>query len=249
MEYLVPIAIVVIVVALFFVLRRRPTVVQPPTSASTPSAGGSTSPRKGDDPMQQILSQLNMDVPSDGKAHVQVLKGKEGIGWTVTRRTKGISLSSADLAGLEGTGNTEQLARQLLAKLAPGSIPSNAPPEAQLQYPGSSPVLDSFDINRTTATSAESRDVYKTTLATEADSAQVLAWYRDWLLGHGWQPAPSVGTSAGSSQEYVRTSEHFRLAVADQAALAPVLAVPIPAGTKTLYEVEYSNTSTQATAP
>jgi hypothetical protein len=249
MEYLVPIAIVVIVVALFFVLRRRPTVVQPPTSASTPSAGGSTSPRKGDDPMQQILSQLNMDIPSDGKAHVQVLKGKEGIGWTVTRRTKGISLSSADLAGLEGVGNTEQLARQLLAKLAPGSIPSNAPPEAQLQYPGSSPVLDSFDINRTTATSAESRDVYKTTLATEADSAQVVAWYRDWLLGHGWQPTPSAGTSADSSQEYVRTSEHFRLAVADPAALAPVLAVPIPAGTKTLYEVEYSNTSTQATAP
>jgi hypothetical protein len=240
---------VVIVVALFFVLRRRPTVVQPPTSASTPSAGGSTSPRKGDDPMQQILSQLNMDIPSDGKAHVQVLKGKEGIGWTVTRRTKGISLSSADLAGLEGVGNTEQLARQLLAKLAPGSIPSNAPPEAQLQYPGSSPVLDSFDINRTTATSAESRDVYKTTLATEADSAQVVAWYRDWLLGHGWQPTPSAGTSADSSQEYVRTSEHFRLAVADPAALAPVLAVPIPAGTKTLYEVEYSNTSTQATAP
>jgi hypothetical protein len=249
MEYLVPIAIVVIVVALFFVLRRRPTVVQPPTSASTPSAGGSTSPRKGDDPMQQILSQLNMDIPSDGKAHVQVLKGKEGIGWTVTRRTKGISLSSADLAGLEGVGNTEQLARQLLAKLAPGSVPSNAPPEAQLQYPGSSPVLDSFDINRTTATSAESRDVYKTTLATEADSAQVVAWYRDWLLGHGWQPTPSAGTSADSSQEYVRTSEHFRLAVADPAALAPVLAVPIPAGTKTLYEVEYSNTSTQATAP
>jgi hypothetical protein len=199
--------------------------------------------------MQQILSQLNMDIPSDGKAHVQVLKGKEGIGWTVTRRTKGISLSSADLAGLEGVGNTEQLARQLLAKLAPGSVPSNAPPEAQLQYPGSSPVLDSFDINRTTATSAESRDVYKTTLATEADSAQVVAWYRDWLLGHGWQPTPSAGTSADSSQEYVRTSEHFRLAVADPAALAPVLAVPIPAGTKTLYEVEYSNTSTQATAP
>jgi hypothetical protein len=242
--------VVAIVIGLLFVLfRRRPTVVQPPTSANTPSTAGSTSARKGDDPMQQILSQLNMDVPSDGKAHVQVLKSKEGIGWTVTRKMKGISLSSADLAGLEGTGNTEQLARQLLAKLAPGSVPSNAPPEAQLQYPGSSPVLDSFDINRTTANSAGARDVYKTTLATEAESAQVLAWYREWLLGHGWQPSPSAGTSTDASQEFGRGSEHFRLAVADPATVTSILAVPVPVGTKTIYEVEYSNSSAQATAP
>jgi hypothetical protein len=247
-EYLVPIVVVAIVVGLLFVLlRRRPTVVQPPTSANAPTTGGSTSARKNDDAMQQILTQLNIDVPSDGKAHVQILKGKEGIGWTVTRRMKGTSLSSADLAGLEGAGNTEQLARQLLAKLAPGSVPSNAPPEAELHYPGSSPVLNSFDINRTTGTSAESRDVYKTTLATEAESAEVLTWYRDWLLSHGWQPTPSTGTTTDSSQAYARGSEHFRLAVADPAALAPVLAVPIPAGTQTVYEVEYSNSSTQAT--
>jgi hypothetical protein len=247
MEYLVPIAVVVIVVALFFVLRRRPSVVEPPTNANAPTTGAPRSAPKSDDPMQQILSQLNMDVPSDGKGHVQVLKGKEGIGWTVTRRMKGISLSSADLAGLEGSGNTEQIARQLLAKLAPGSVPRNAPSEAQLQYPGSSPVLDSFDINRTTATSAESRDVYKTTLATEAESAAVLAWYRDWLLGHGWQFTPSSGTSPDSSQEYARASEHFRVAVADPAMVAPILAMPIPAGTKTIYEVEYSNSSSQST--
>ena len=218
MEYLVPVVVVAIVVGLLFVLlRRRPTVVQPPTNANA-APTGSTSAGNSDDTMQQILSQLNMDVPSDGKAHVQILKGgKEGIGWTVTRKMKGISLSSADLAGLEGTGSTEQLARQLLAKLAPGSVPSNAPAEAQLHYPGSSPVLDSFDINRTTANSAESRDVYKTTLATEAESAQVLAWYQDWLLGHGWQPTPSAGTSTDSSQEYARGSEHFMLVVADPA--------------------------------
>ena len=249
MEILVPVAILAIVIGLLFVVLRRPKVVQPPTNAKAPGSGPSAAAPKSDDPMQQILSQLNMDLPSDGKAHVQILKGKEGIGWTVTRRMKGISLSSADLAGLEGTGNTEQLARQLLARLAPGSVPSNAPPEAQLQYPGSSPVLDSVDIDRTTATSAESRDVYKTTLATEADSAQVVEWYRDWLLGHGWQPTPSAGTTAGSSQEYVRTTEHFRLAVADPETLAAVIAVPIPVGTKTVYEVEYSNTSTQVTTP
>ena len=250
MEYLVPIVIVIIAIGLFFVLRRRPTVVQPSTNADAPTTGPAISARKSDVPTEQILSQLTLDVPSDGKAHVQILKGgKEGIGWTVTRRTKGISLSSADLAGLEGAGNTEQLARQLLAKLAPGSVPSNAPAEAQLQYPGSSPVLDSFDINNTTGTSAQSRDVYKTTLATEAESAQVLAWYQDWLLGHGWQPTPSAVTSTDSSQEYARGSEHFRLAVADPATLAPVLAVPIPAGTKTVYEVEYSNMSTPSTTP
>jgi hypothetical protein len=244
MEILVPVAIVAIVIGLLFVVLRRPKVVQPRTKAKTPGSGLPASAPKGDDPIEQILSQLNTDLPSDGKAHVQILKGKEGIGWTVTRRMKGISLSSADLAGLEGSGNTEQMARQLLAKLAPGSVPSNAPPEAQLQYPGSSPMLDSFDINRTTATSAESRDVYKTTLATEAESAAVLAWYRDWLLGHGWQFTPSSGTSPDSSQEYARASEHFRVAVADPATLASILAVPIPSGAKTLYEVEYSNAST-----
>lgn len=249
MEYLLPIAVVAIAIGLVVVLRRRPKVVQPPTNADTPVSGRSTSARKSDDPMQQILSQLNMDVPSDGKAHVQILKGKEGIGWTVTRRMKGISLSSADLAGLEGVGNTEQLAKELLAKLAPGTLPSNAPPEAQLQYPGSSPVLDSFDISRTTANSADSRDVYKTTLATEADRAQVQAWYQEWLLGHGWQLSQPAGSNADASQEFVRGSEQFRLGVADPATVASVLAVPIPVGTKTIYEVEYSNSSSQATTP
>lgn len=250
MEYLVPIVVAAIVIGLFMVFRRRPTVVQPPTNANAPTTGPSTSARTSEAPMEQILSQLDLDVPSDGKAHVQILKGgKEGIGWTVTRRMKGVSLSSADLAGLEGAGNTEELARQLLAKLAPGSVPTNAPAEAKLQYPGSSVVLDSFDINRSTGTSAESRDVYKTTLATEADHAQVLAWYQEWLLGHGWQPSPSTGPSSDSSQEYARASEHLRLAVADPAMLAPFLAVPIPVGTKTIYEVEYSNTSTPSTTP
>jgi hypothetical protein len=109
--------------------------------------------------------------------------------------------------------------------------------------------VDSFESKHSSDGSAESRDVYKTTLATEADSAQVLAWYRDWLLGHGWQLGPSAATKPDSSQEYTRASEHLRLAVADPATLAPILAVPIPVGTKTVYEVEYSNTSTPPPAP
>jgi hypothetical protein len=37
--------------------------------------------------------------------------------------------------------------------------------------------------------------------------------------------------------------------VANPATLAPILAVPIPAGTKTVYEVEYSNAYTTPPAP
>jgi hypothetical protein len=105
--------------------------------------------------------------------------------------------------------------------------------------------MDSFETTRASDGTAVSRDVYKTTLATDAESAQVLAWYRDWLVGHGWQLSPSTGTSAESSQEYSRASEHLRLAVANPATVAPILAMPIPGGTKTIYEVEYSNVSTQ----
>jgi hypothetical protein len=110
-------------------------------------------------------------------------------------------------------------------------------------------VVDSFESNRTSGGAAESRDVYKTTLATEADSAQVQAWYRDWLVGHGWQLSPSTEANPESSQDYIRASEHFRLGVADPATLTSILALPIPAGTKTVYEVEYSNASTQPPKP
>ncbi len=249
MEILVPVVIVTIAIALLLLFLRRPTVVRPPSNAASPRTDASTSAAKSDESMREILKELKMDVPSDGKAHMKILKGKGEIGWAVTRRMKDISLSTVDLAGLEGKGTTEQLARELLAKLAQGSLATNAPPEAQLQYPSSSVLLDSFDINRMTANSADSRDVYKTTLATEADRAQVQAWYQEWLLGHGWQLSQPAGSNADASQEFVRGSEHFRLAVADPAMLASVLAVPIPVGTKTIYEVEYSNTSTQATTP
>jgi hypothetical protein len=108
-------------------------------------------------------------------------------------------------------------------------------------------VLDSFETQRASGGASESGDVYKTTLATEAAPVQVQAWYRDSLLSSGWQLSPSTGATPESSQEYTRASEHFRLAVADAATLTSILAVPIPAGTRTIYEVEYRNSSTPPT--
>jgi hypothetical protein len=247
MEVLVPVIIVTIIIGLLFVVLRRPTVVRPPTEAGAPKANETASALKSDKVIEEIFKELK-DTP-DGTKRVAIMKGKNQIGWAVTRRIEQTSLSPDDLRGLAVGGNLEQVARDLLAKLEPGSLASDAPPEAKLQYPGSSLVVNSFEIKRASDSAAESRDVYKTTLATEADAAQVLAWYRDWLVGHGWQLNPSSGTGSESSQEYARASEHLRLAVADPATLAPILAVPIPAGTKTVYEVEYSNASTTPPAP
>jgi hypothetical protein len=249
MEVLVPIVIVTIAIGLFLLFLRRPTVVRPPTDPGAPKTRAPTVVPRTDDAMQEILSELKADLPPDGTKRVTILRGSKQIGWTVTRRVEQGSLSADDLRGLLGKG-TGQLAGELLAKLASGSVPSNAPAEARLQYPGSSLVVDSFESKQSTAGGpTESRDIYKTTLATEAESAQVLAWYRDWLGAHGWQLNPSTGGGADTSQEFTRATELLRLAVADPATVAPILAMPIPVGTKTIYEVEYSNTSTQSTAP
>jgi hypothetical protein len=234
MEVLVPIGI-----GLLLVFLRRPTVVRPPGDSAAPKANAPMAAQGSDDAMRQILKELKTDMASGGTNQVKIMKGKGEVGWMVTRRIGQNSVSADDLADLEGK------AREILAKLAPGSLPSEAPAEADLQYPGSSRVMDSFETTRASDGTAVSRDVYKTTLATDAESAQVLAWYRDWLVGHGWQLSPSTGTSAESSQEYSRASEHLRLAVANPATVAPILAMPIPGGTKTIYEVEYSNVSTQ----
>jgi hypothetical protein len=239
MEVLVPIVIVTIGIGLLLVFLRRPTVVRPPGDSAAPKANAPMAAQGSDDAMRQILKELKTDMASGGTNQVKIMKGKGEVGWMVTRRIGQNSVSADDLADLEGK------AREILAKLAPGSLPSEAPAEADLQYPDSSRVMDSFETTRASDGSAVSRDVYKTTLATDAESAQVLAWYRDWLVGHGWQLSPSTGTSADTSQEYIRASEHLRLAVADPATVAPILAMPIPVGTKTIYEVEYSNVSTQ----
>ena len=249
MEIVVPIVIVTIAIALVLLFLHRPTVVRPPTDPSVLKTSAPTASPTTDDAVQELMSELKADLPPDGTKRVTILKGNKQIGWTVTRRVEQGSLSPDDLRSLLGKGATGQLANDLLAKLASGSA-ANWPAEAQLQYPGSSLVVDSFDSKQSTAGGPmESRGVYKTTLATEGDAAQVVAWYRDWLVGHGWQLSPSTATNADSSQAYVRASEHFRLTVADPATVAPILAMPIPAGTKTIYEVEYSNTSTQPTSP
>lgn len=243
-----PVVIVAILIGLLFVVLRRPAVVRPPTDTSAPKGNAPTATPGSDDPMQELVSELKTEMSNGATKRVAILKGNKIVGWTVTRQSKQISLSPEDLRGMGLDGSTEQLARDLFAKLSPGSPASNAPPEAQLQYPGSSLLVGHLE-SRRTSDGGPSRDVHKTTLATEADGAQLLAWYREWLLGHGWQPSPSTGTVSDSSQEYSRASEHFRLAVADPATLAPVLAVPIPAGTKTVYEVEYSNASTPPPSP
>jgi hypothetical protein len=246
MEVLVPIVVVTVAVGLLLLFLRRPTVFRPPTDSTAPKTNAPMVTLAGEDPMPEILSQLKADMPPGRTKRITILRRNKQIGWTVTARSDRTALSPGELRDLLGKGSTGQLASDLLAKLAPGSLASNAPPEAKLEYPNSSLVVDSFESKRT-SDGAESRDVYKTTQATEADSGQVQAWYRDWLLGHGWQLSPSTATSAGSSQEYTRASEHIRLAVADPATVAAILAMPIPAGTKTIYEVEYSNSSSQST--
>lgn len=242
MEVLVPIVIVTIAIGLFLLFLRRPTVVRPPTDISAPKPAFTP---KSNDPMQEMLDDMNIDMSVGGK-HI-TLKGDKKIGWTLTDAL-GKTTISPEIMRRVIIRSKDPLTEELLAKLTPGSFPGDAPPEAQLHYPGSSVVLDSFESDRTSGGTADSRAVYKTTLATEADGAQVQAWYRDWLVGHGWQPSPSTGANPESSQEYIRASEHFRLAVAQAATVTSILAVPLPAGTKTVYEVEYSNTSTQPTA-
>jgi hypothetical protein len=242
MEVLVPIVVVTVAIGLLLVFLRRPTVVRPPTDIGAPTP---TSAPKSKDPMQEMLDSMNIDMSVGGK-HIS-LKGNAKIGWTLIDGLDKTTIPAEVLRRVV-IKSKDPLSEDLLAQLRPGSFPSNAPPEAQLRYPGSSVVFDLFESKRTLGGAAESDDVYKTTLATEADAGQVQAWYRDWLVGHGWQPGPSTGSNPEPSQEYIRAAEHFRLGVADPAELASVLAVPIPAGTKTIYEVEYSTASTQPSA-
>src|ERR1700716_82048 len=228
MEVLVPIVIVTIAIGLFLLFLRRPTVVRPPTDISAPKPASTP---KSSDPMQEMLDDMNIDMSVGGK-HI-ILKGDKKIGWTLTDAL-GKTTISPEIMRRVVIRSKDPLTEDLLAKLTPGSFPGNAPPEAQLHYPGSSVVLDSFESDRTSGGTAESRAVYKTTLATEADAAQVQAWYREWLVGHGWELSPSTSANSESSQDYIRASEHFRLGVAQAATLTSILAVPIPAGTKTV---------------
>jgi hypothetical protein len=245
MEYVVAIVIAAIAIGLLILFLRRPTVVRPPTTAAPAKPDAVTAAPKTDETLQNIIGELATEMPPGDGKRITILKGNKQIGWTVTRRVTQSSLSPEDLQGLMGGGSVGKLAGQLLEKLGAEALPANAPPEARLQYPGSSVVVTAAEVQQGAAAgSQELRDVHKTTFATEADGGAVLAWYQDWLVSHGWQPAEPAEGLAPSSRQYSRGSEHFRLAIGDPAAVRDLLAVPIPADAKTIYEVEYSNAST-----
>src|SRR5207244_1709147 len=114
----------------------------------------------------------------------------------------------------------------LLEKLEAGVVSPSAPPEAGLQYPGSSLVVSSNEARLGTAAgSRDFRDVRKTTFATEATGDQVIAWYQDWLVAHGWQLASSSDAAVPASRQYARGAEHFRLALGDPATIRDIPAI------------------------
>lgn len=245
MDYLVPIAIVTIGVGLLLLFLRRPTVVRLPTTAPPAKADAMAAAPKSET-LQEILGDLTADMPPGDTKRVRILKGNTQIGWSVTRRLDKTSLSPDDLSKLVGGGSVGKLASELLEKLGADAVAANAPPEAGLQYPGSSLLVSSLETKQTAGGFQGFRDMRKTTFATEATGDQVIAWYQEWLVAHGWQLAPLADPPAASSRQYARGSEHFRLAIGDPATIRNILAVPIPDGAKTIYEVEYSSSSAQA---
>lgn len=218
MEILVPVAIAAIGIAVLVFVLRRPTVVRPP-GPTPPDAAQPAGPDKA-------LGTI-------------VLRNKR----TFTTSTISVGdkdLSATDIFKLAQGKDLDQLTQKLL-KLVPDTA-SNAVPEARLAYPGATIVMIAVSGMTRAGNSAASSD-YKTTFATEATSDQVVAWYQDWLSTHGWQPDTSGGAAAGMAHDFARGPEHFRLTLADPAAVRAVIAVPIPDSAKTIYEVEYTNSS------
>ena len=243
MEYLVPIVIVAIGIGLLLLFLRRPTVIRPPTTAPAAKSDALAATPKGET-LQEVLGELTADMPPGDTQRVRIVKGNTQIGWTVTRQLDKGTLSPDDLRKLVGGGSVGKLAGDLLEKLEAGVVSPSAPPEAGLQYPGSSLVVSSNEARLGTAAgSRDFRDVRKTTFATEATGDQVLAWYQDWLVAHGWELASSSDAAVPASRQYARGAEHFRLALGDPATIRDILAVPIPESAKTVYEVKYSNAS------
>ena len=215
MEILVPVAIAAIGIGVLLVVLRRPTVVRPP-GPTPPDAAQPTGPDK---PLGTI-----------------VLRNKKTF-TTSTISVGGKDLSATDIFKLAQGKDLDQLTQKLL-KLVPDTA-SNAVPEARLAYPGATIVMiAASDMARS---GSQASTDYKTTFATEATSDQVVGWYQDWLSAHGWQPDTSDGAVAGMAHDFARGSEHFRLALADPAAVRAVIAVPIPDNTRTVFEVEYRN--------
>jgi hypothetical protein len=220
-EWLVPVAIAALGIGvLIVVLVRRPTVASPP--ASPPPAVPSTS-----DPSKPLVT----IVRRDGKTHItRTVVLKDGGG-----------LSSQLLHDLSQGKNLEEIAQELLQTM-PNAAP-DAPSVARLAYPGATIVLTGAETTSSTSGGGQSREVIKTTFASDADSEQVVAWYQEWLTNHGWQPGTTDAGSAAGAHAYVRGDEYFRVTFADPAVVRSVIAVPIPATAKTIFEVEYRNSA------
>jgi hypothetical protein len=223
MEWLVPVAIAAIGIGvLIVVLVRRPTVASPPAN-SQPASPSTRDPSK---PLVTIVRR-------DGKTHItRSLVLNDGGG-----------LSGQLLRDLNQGKNLEEIAQEILQTM-PDAAP-DAPSEARLAYPGATIVLAAAQMTSSTSGGGQSREVIKTTFATEAGRDEVVAWYQASLTSEGWQPAPSTGEATGA-HHYVRGNEHFRLTLADPAAVRAVIAAPIPDNAKTIFEVEYSNAPGQS---
>lgn len=211
-----PVAIAAVGIGVLVVVLRRPTVAGPPDAS--PSAQPESKP-----PAKPLGTIILRDRTS--RSTVRLLDDPK--------------LSTREILDLAQGKGLDNLTQDLL-KLMPNAATS-AIPEAQLAYPDSMIVLTANEV--TSGTSGESRGVYKTTFATNADGGQVVTWYQDWLTAHGWQPSVADAASPAGAHEYVRGDEHFRLALADPAAVRSVIAVPIPDSAKTIFEVEYRNTA------
>ena len=244
MEYLLPLAIVIGLV-LAFLLLRRPNVTQLSdggTRGTTNPAVTGASPQVRDEALRAIMKQVDTMPPGAVKV---LWKGNTQIHWTLDRGLNRTSLSGQELV-VGNNQSADQLAEALLSKLITDSAATNAPDEARLQYPDSKLILTQLqDTHSTSGGWEHAGGVHKMTLASPAECDQIGAWYRDWLLSHGWQPSSSPGPTAISSYEYVRGTEHFRLALSEPSTVAPFLPVPIPEDAKTVFEVEYSNSSGQ----
>jgi hypothetical protein len=221
-EWLVPVAIAAVGIGVLLVVLRRPTVASPP--ASPPPAGPSTR-----DPSKPLVT----IVRRDAKTHITR---------TVVLKDGG-DLSGQLLRDVSQGKNLEEIAQEILQTM-PDAGP-DAPSEARLAYPGATIVLAAAQMTSSTSGGGQSREVIKTTFATEAGSDEVVAWYQDSLTSQGWQPAPSTA-EATSARDYVRGNEHFRLTLADPAAVRAVIAAPIPENAMTIFEVEYGNASGQS---
>lgn len=222
MEILVPIAIAAIGIGAVVFLLRRPTVVRPP--GATPS---DVAPTIG---------------PSQPPGTI-ILRAR------TTLKTSSVTLDKTNLGAkqlfdLLARGKTPEELTQKLLHLVPNGD-TDAPPEARLSFPGSTILLMTGEsLSNNSELDPTSAD-FKTTFASDADGGEVASWYQDWLTTHGWQPDTAGSGDSGLAHEFSRGAEHFRLTLADPAALRAVIAVPIPDSAKTIYEVEYKN-STEA---